>query len=127
MPYILMRVAVGFAAAPMAWYIEPWKLQWCAYDVGFGALLFAAMHICMPVRYSLSDACTWLVAAAILWGIAMFVARRHGVAPEDLAGVDDINRALRRMPDIAVTTLAFAALTAALAAINPPPRREGAA
>ncbi len=127
MPYFLMRVAVGFVAAPMALYIEPWNLQWFAYDAGFGALLLGAMHICMPVRYSLRDAGTWLVAAAILWGIAMYVARQHGVAPEDLAGVDGINRALRRMPDIAVSTLAFAALTAALAAINPPPRPESAA
>jgi hypothetical protein len=59
--------------------------------------------------------------------IAMYVAHQHAVAPEELAGVDDINRALRRMPDIAVSTLAFAALTAALAAIDPPPRPEGAA
>jgi hypothetical protein len=127
MPYFLLRVAVGLAVAPMAWYIEPWNLRWFAYDVGFGALLFAAMHICMPVRYSLRDAGTWLVAAAILWGIAMYVARQHGVAPAELGELDDINRAWRRMPDIAVSTLAFAALTAALAAINPPPRPPDAA
>jgi hypothetical protein len=127
MPYFLMRVAVGFAAAPMALYIEPWNLQWFAYDAGFGAVLFAAMHVCMPVRYSLRDAGSWLVAAAILWGIAMYLARQHAVAPEDLGNMHDLNRALRRVPDIAVSTLAFAALTAALAAINPPPRPEGAA
>lgn len=114
-----MRVLVGCAAAPLAVLIQPWALQWWPYDVGFGAVIFGVMHMCAPMRYSLRDASVWLAATFAIWVVSTYVLPRYGLTPNTLLEDSSTHRALRRLPDVVVTTLTFAALAAAFAAISP--------
>ena len=119
MSRIVMRAFVGFAAVPLALLIQPWVLQSWPYDVGFGVVIFGVMHMCAPMQYSLRDASMWLAATVVLWVVSTHILPRYGLAPSQLLEDSSTHRALRRFPDVVVTTLTFAALAAAFAAISP--------
>lgn len=114
-----MRVLVGLAAVPLALLIRPWTLQSWPYDVGFGVVIFGVMHMCAPMQYSLRDASMWLAAPVVLWVVSTYVLPTFGLAPNELLEDSSTHRALRRLRDVVVTTLTFAALAAAFAAISP--------
>ncbi len=121
---IAMRALVGLAAVPLAALIQPWALQSWPYDVGFGVVIFGVMHMCAPMQYSLRDASVWLAATVVIWVTSAYVLPRYGLAPSALLEDSSTHRALRRLPDVVVTTLTFAALAAAFAAINPAEAEE---
>jgi len=114
-----MRVLIGFAPAALAMLIQPWLLQSWLYDVGFGVVIFGVMHMTSPMQYSLGDALVWLVATVAIWVVSAYVLPRFGLAPSTLLEDTLGHRALRHLPDVVVTTLTFAALASAFAAINP--------
>jgi hypothetical protein len=119
MSSIAMRVLIGFAPLALAMLIHPWALQSWPYDVGFGVVIFGVMHMTSPMQYSLRDALAWLIATVVIWVVSMYVLPRYGLAPSTLLEDTSSHRALRRLPDVVVTTLTFAALASAFAAISP--------
>jgi len=114
-----MRLLIGFSPLALAMLIQPWALHSWPYDVGFGVVIFGVMHMTSPMQYSLTDAFVWLIATVAIWAVSTYVLPRYGLAPSTLLEDTPGHRALRRLPDVVVTTLTFAALASAFAAINP--------
>ena len=116
---VITRILVGLAAAPLALLIHPWTLQSWPYDVAFGAVIFGVMHMCAPMQYSIRDACVWLGFTMVLWVVSTYILPHYGLSPASLPEDSSTHRALRRFPDVVVTTLTFAAIASAFAAFNP--------
>jgi hypothetical protein len=71
------------------------------------------------MQYSIRDACVWLVFTLVLWVVSTYILPHYGLAPASLLEDGSIHRALRRFPDVVVTTLTFAAIASAFAGLSP--------